>query len=158
MYLCKLSLLDRNTWIHVIVWKLFDMITYLIHVRWLFHKGICFRVGQLCQAALLAGGVEYTERVRYFFSASVLDMTLNHLLMRLQPGRFGECGVPFPLLPSLLEPNMVAPERVLSMGQIEQTVFIQMTDVRLWLLYNNTWNHLTVCKKKSSGSFKNVIH
>ena len=34
------------------------------------------------------------------------------------------------------------------MGQIEQTVCKQMTDVKLWLLYNNTWNHLTVCKKK----------
>ena len=22
-----------------------------------------------------------------------------------------------------------------------------MTDVELWLLYSNTWNHLTVCKK-----------
>ena len=24
----------------------------------------------------------------------------------------------------------------------------QMTDVKLWLLYSNTWNHLTVCKKE----------
>ena len=32
-----------------------------------------------------------------------------------------------------------------------------MTDVNLWLLYSNTWNHLTICKKMSSGSFKNVI-
>ena len=22
-----------------------------------------------------------------------------------------------------------------------------MTDVKLWLLYSNTWNHLTVCKQ-----------
>ena len=34
------------------------------------------------------------------------------------------------------------------MGQIEQTVCKQMTDVELWLLYNNTWNYLTVCKKE----------
>ena len=38
-----------------------------------------------------------------------------------------------------------------------------MTDVKLLLLYSNTWNHLTVCQKKkkekmSSGSFKNVIY
>ena len=35
-----------------------------------------------------------------------------------------------------------------------------MIDVKLGLLYSNTWNHLTVRKKKkkvSSGSFKNVI-
>ena len=31
-----------------------------------------------------------------------------------------------------------------------------MTDVKLWLLYNNTWNHLTLYKKKVTGSFKNV--
>ena len=26
-------------------------------------------------------------------------------------------------------------------------VYKQMTDVKLWLLYSNTWNHLTMCKK-----------
>ena len=26
------------------------------------------------------------------------------------------------------------------------------------MLYNNTWNHLTVCKQISFGSFKNVIY
>ena len=26
------------------------------------------------------------------------------------------------------------------------------------MLDKNTWNHLNVCKKKSSGSFKNVIN
>ena len=30
-----------------------------------------------------------------------------------------------------------------------------MTDVELLELHNNTWNHLTVCKQMSSGSFKN---
>ena len=35
----------------------------------------------------------------------------------------------------------------------------QMIDVKLLELHNNTWNHLTVCKKKmSSGSFKNLIY
>ena len=34
----------------------------------------------------------------------------------------------------------------------------QMTDVKLWLLYSNTWNHLTVCKQMISGTFKNVIY
>ena len=33
----------------------------------------------------------------------------------------------------------------------------QMTDVELWLLYSNTWNHLTVCKK-DLGLIKNVFY
>ena len=33
-----------------------------------------------------------------------------------------------------------------------------MTDVKLWLLHTNTWNHLTVRQKRSSSSFKNVIN
>ena len=56
-----------------------------------------------------------------------------------------------PSLPLLSGPHwhrVVAPDRVLSMGQIEQTVCKPMTDVKLWLLYSNTWNHLTVCKKE----------
>ena len=52
---------------------------------------------------------------------------------------------------------IVASDRVLFIGQIEQTVCKQMTDVKLQLLYSNTWNHLTVCKK-CSGLFKNVIY
>ena len=40
------------------------------------------------------------------------------------------------------------------MGQIEQTVCKQIIDVKLWLLNNNTWNHLNVCKKRT-GLFKN---
>ena len=31
-----------------------------------------------------------------------------------------------------------------------------MTDVKFLQLHCNTWNHLTVYKKMSSGSFKNV--
>ena len=39
-------------------------------------------------------------------------------------------------------------------------VWKEMTDFKLLLLYSNTWNHFSVCKKKkkmSSDSFKNVI-
>ena len=53
-----------------------------------------------------------------------------------------------PLLPGSLWPRVLAPDGVLSMGQTEQTVCKQMTDVKLWLLYSNTWNHLTVYKKE----------
>ena len=42
------------------------------------------------------------------------------------------------LLPSPPYPRVVAPDRVLSMGQIEQIVCKQMTDVKLCLIYNNT--------------------
>ena len=38
----------------------------------------------------------------------------------------------------LITPEVVAPGRVLSIGQIEQTVRKQMTDVKWWLLYSNT--------------------
>ena len=50
----------------------------------------------------------------------------------------------FLLISGLLWSGVIAPDRVL-----EQTVCKQMTDVKLWLLYSNTWNHL--CAKKSTG-------
>ena len=42
---------------------------------------------------------------------------------------------------------MVAPDRVPSMGQIEQTMGKQKTDIKLLLSHSNNWNYLTVCKK-----------
>ena len=63
-----------------------------------------------------------------------------------------------PLLPGPLWPGVVVPDRVLSMGQIEQSVCKQMTDIKLWLLYSNTWNHLTFYKQMCSSLFKNVIN
>ena len=33
-----------------------------------------------------------------------------------------------------------------------------MTDFELLILNSNTWNHLTVCKQMSTGSFKNVTY
>ena len=53
-----------------------------------------------------------------------------------------------PLLPGPLWNRVVAPDWVLSMGQIEQTVCKQMTDVKLWLWCCNSWSNLTVCKKE----------
>ena len=49
-----------------------------------------------------------------------------------------------------LWPGVMVPDRVPSMGQIEQTVCKQMTDVKLWQLYSNTW--------KNPDSFKNAIN
>ena len=34
------------------------------------------------------------------------------------------------------------------MGQIEQAVCKQMTDVKLLLLYSKNWNRLSLCKKE----------
>ena len=45
------------------------------------------------------------------------------------------------------ERSKSTPDKVLSKSQIEQTVCKQMTDVKLWLLNTNTWNHLTVQKR-----------
>ena len=41
---------------------------------------------------------------------------------------------------------------------IHLNVCKQMTDVKLLLLYRNTWNHFPVGKKMSSGMFKNGIN
>ena len=76
---------------------------------------------------------------------SVLDMTLNNLMAKLQIWRMWSMPS-LPLLPGSYWLGVVAPDRVLSLGQIEQTVCKQMTDVELWLLDSNTLNHLTVCK------------
>ena len=52
-----------------------------------------------------------------------------------------------PLLRSPLRPRVVTPDRILFMSQIEQTVRKQMTDVKLWRLYCNTWNHLILSER-----------
>ena len=58
------------------------------------------------------------------------------------------------LLPGPLWSRVEIPVRVPSMGQIELfdhlTVRKQMTDVKLLVLHNNTWNHLSMCKRISS--------
>ena len=53
------------------------------------------------------------------------------------------------MLPSPLWPGVEAPDRLLSMGQIELIICKQMTDVKLWLLYSNTWNDLTVRNERA---------
>ena len=42
-----------------------------------------------------------------------------------------------PLLPDPFWLRVAVPDKVLSIGQIEQTVSKQMTDVKLWLLQSN---------------------
>ena len=59
-----------------------------------------------------------------------------------------------PLLPVPIWPGAVAPDRVLSVGKIEQTVSKQMTGVKLCLSYCNTWNHLTVSKKRAQACLR----
>ena len=62
-----------------------------------------------------------------------------------------------PLLPGPLWPGVVVLDRDLCGSNRTKCVCEEMTDVKLWLLYRNTWNYLTV-QKKSSGSFKNAIY
>ena len=92
----------------------------------------------LSSLAQLAGVVEYTDcnhsrEVRSLhLPTSVLDMTLNYLMVRLQSWSFGECGVPpsLPLFPGLLWPEVVVPDRLPSFGQIDRlTARKQMIDV-----------------------------
>ena len=44
------------------------------------------------------------------------------------------------------------------MTYIHLNVCKPISDVKLWLLYSYTRNHLTEYKKMSSGSFKNVTN
>ena len=71
---------------------------------------------------------------------------------------WGSWSIPsLPLLPGPLWPGGEAPNRFLSMGQIELTACKQMSVVQLWLLYNNTWNRLTVCQKKRGQAHLRVL-
>ena len=70
----------------------------------------------------------------------------------------------FSLLPGSLWSRVIASDRVLSMGQKELFNYlncVQTNDrclIELLVIHSNTWNHLTACKKLSSGSFKNVVN
>ena len=62
---------------------------------------------------------------------SVLDMTLNNLMLRL----WGMQSTPsLPLLPGPLWPKVGAPDRVLSMGQIELNCVL----IQNWITWNRT--------------------
>ena len=88
-----------------------------------------------------------------------------------------------PLLPGPLRAEVVAPDGVLSMSQRElldiktvckqMTCWIELLEIELFdhlsvckyccliellMIDSNTWTHLTVYKKLSSSSFKNVIN
>ena len=80
---------------------------------------------------------------------SVVDMTLNHLMVSLQDLDIWEMwsSLSLALLPG---PGVVSPDMHLSLSKIEQSVCKQMTVVKLRLLYSNTWNHLTEGKKTQS--------
>ena len=69
-----------------------------------------------------AGVVEYIDCLsangKTLPTMSVLDMTLDIMLVRFQLGLWGMPSSPsLPLLPGLLRPRMVVPDGVLSMGQ-----------------------------------------
>ena len=62
-----------------------------------------------------AGIVEYRD---WYPPTSVMDMTLNNLMMRFQQyWSFGECGVPlYAIAPRSTLAGLVAPDRALSIG------------------------------------------
>ena len=109
------------------IWGRIMVMNWSVKDGWL-----CFMVYQplwviLCQILListqLAGGcrihwLHLCRRVRPP-PTSVLDMVLNNLIVRLQLWRFGECRST-PSLPLL--PGLLSPDRVLPLGQIEQTM------------------------------------
>ena len=61
-----------------------------------------FAITLLISLAQVAGAVEYTDCISAE-GKTTLDMTPNHLMVRLLSWNFGECGVP-PLLPLLPGP------------------------------------------------------
>ena len=70
---------------------------------------------------------------------SVLDMTLNNLMVRFQwCGSFRKYPL-LPSLPGLLEPGVVAPDRALSMDQIERNCVLMLN----WI----TWNRIVLIFK-----------
>ena len=80
-----------------------------------------------------AGAVEYTNCIsaesKTLSATSVLDMTLNNLMVR-----FLWCWIFGESLPGLLWPGVVAPDRVLSMGQIELNCVLRLN----WIVWNIT--------------------
>ena len=85
-------------------------------------------INSIVKVSQSAGAVEYTNCISAkgldHSSMCALDMTLNTQVVRLQSWRFEECkSTPsLPLLPGPLRPGVVALDRVLFMGQIEQTM------------------------------------
>ena len=67
----------------------------------------------------------------------------------------GITGTPsLPLFPGPLWSVVVVPDKVQSMVWIEQTVCKQMTDVKLWLLYSNTWNQINCVQKRPQARLR----
>ena len=56
----------------------------------------------------------------------------------------------------LLWPGVVALDRVPSFWSKRSNCVQKITDVNLWLLHCNTWNHITV-QKRAQALFKNII-
>ena len=74
---------------------------------------------------------------------SVLDMTLSDGEAPVMLEVWGLLSTPLlSLLPGLLWPRGVAPDRVLSMGEIELNCVLMLN----WIVWNRTVLYLTACK------------
>ena len=89
----------------------------------------------------LCRGVSYLQRVH------VYDIKLSYGKVPALK-IWGMWSTPsLPLFPCSLWPGVVALDRILSIGQTEQTACKQMTGVKLWQLCSKTWNHLGGCPR-----------
>ena len=116
---------------------------------------------------------------------SFLDMTLDSLIVKPYSWGFGQYRVPLHWYSSPFWPEIVSPDRVLSGGNKtishlncvqakwlmlkwivrNRTVWLfnwvktnNWCLIELLLIHKNTWNHFTVRKRMSLGSFKNIIN
>ena len=130
---------------NIIAWLEIELAYYDVAVQHVNHYPSPIGWGWRIHQLHLYGEVKHS-------TMSVLDMTLNNLMVRLQPWRFGERGVALHCHCSQVHYDLewkhligsnIWPNRI-------HYVCKQMTDVRLWLLHGNTWNHLIVYKKELS--------
>ena len=147
-YIWKSSVFDKNTLYHInmckqviidknVPWNVKNVVVIIIINRWIkfWHKVCPFDWGCSELRPSLPN-----QCPGYVFEQSDVKAPAWEI--------WGMWSTPsLPLLLSPLWTRVVALDRVLFMGQIEQTVCKQITGVKLWLLYHNTWNHLTMCKK-----------
>ena len=121
-------------------------VTYRYIVSWNIDVAVVFPHSYFL--AQSAGAAEYTDCINecpgYDTKQSDCEapFMLEHWEMQSNPL--------LPSLPGLLRSGVVTPDRVLSMGQIKLNGVLMLN----WIVWNRTWNHLTVCKQMNSGLFK----
>ena len=139
MFWSEVEVLLISVWIILFLFVFFLMGTMLLcNSQW--HFSICFAVSNFCHCSVSWGCRIYTN----CFSAEGVRLPLAHecpgydtkqsesevpLMLEL----WGKRSTPsWPLLPGSLWPRVVAPNRVLSMSQIELNCILMLT----WIIWN----------------------